>query len=97
MVITSRFSANRSPSFILALSLLESDSACANLVAIDAVSRRVPAVRIREGEEVGIDLIEGNTVDPEHFVSHLYGLNPMRPQKLLRPGELLYIVKDIDV
>jgi hypothetical protein len=97
MVITSRFSANRSPSFILALSLLESDSACANLVAIDAVSRRVPAVRIREGEEVGIDLIEGNTVVPGHFVSHLYGLNPMRPQKLLRPGELLYFVKDIAV
>src|ERR671913_470426 len=40
------------------------------------------------------DLIEGNTVDPGHFVSHLYGLNPMRPQKLLRPGELLYFVKD---
>jgi len=85
MVITSRFSANRSPSFILALSLLESDSACANLVAIDAVSKRVPAVRIREGEEVGIDLIEDNTVDPGHFV------------KLLRPGELLYFVKDIAV
>jgi hypothetical protein len=58
MVITSRFSANCGLSFVLALSLLESDSACANLVAIDAVSRRVPAVRIREGEEVGIDLIE---------------------------------------
>jgi L-ascorbate metabolism protein UlaG (beta-lactamase superfamily) len=43
------------------------------------------------------DLIEGNTVDPGHFVSHLYGLNPMRPQKLLRPGELLYFVKDIAV
>ena len=42
------------------------------------------------------DLIEGNTVDPGHFVSHLYGLNPMRPQKLLRPGELLYFVKDPD-
>jgi L-ascorbate 6-phosphate lactonase len=40
------------------------------------------------------DLIEGNTVDPGHFVGHLYGLNPMRPQKLLRPGELLYFVKD---
>ncbi|MDQ3942300.1 MAG: hypothetical protein M3254_04285 [Actinomycetota bacterium] len=35
-------------------------------------------------------------VDPGHFVSHLYGLNPMRPQKLLRPGELLYFVKDPD-
>jgi hypothetical protein len=54
---------------------------------------------IREGEVVGIGLIgriEGNTVDPRHFVSHLYGLNPMRPQKLLRPGELLYFVKDPD-
>jgi L-ascorbate 6-phosphate lactonase len=40
------------------------------------------------------DLIEGNTADPGHFVSHLYNLNPMRPQKLLRPGELLYFVKD---
>src|SRR3712207_591450 len=47
IVITSRFSANRSLSFILALSLLGSDSACANLVAID----------FREGEVVGIDLI----------------------------------------
>jgi hypothetical protein len=38
---------------------------------------------IREGEVVGIGLIgriEGNPVDPGHFVSHLYGLNPMRPQ-----------------
>jgi len=42
------------------------------------------------------DLIEGNTVDPGYFVSHLYGLNPMRPQKLLRPGELLYFVGDPD-
>ena len=35
---------------------------------------------------VGIGLIcriEGNTVDPGHFVSHLYGLNPMRPGHLL--------------
>ena len=39
------------------------------------------------------DLIEGNTADPGHFVSHLYYLNPMRPHKLLRPGELLYFVK----
>jgi L-ascorbate 6-phosphate lactonase len=42
------------------------------------------------------DLIEGNTVDPGNFVSHLYGLNPMRPQKLLRPCELLYFVKEPD-
>ena len=42
------------------------------------------------------DLIEGNTADPGHFVSHLYSLNPMRPHKLLRPGELLYFVRDPD-
>lgn len=42
------------------------------------------------------DLIEGNTADPGHFVSHLYNLNPMRPHKLLRPGELLYFVKEAD-
>ena len=40
------------------------------------------------------DLISGNTADPGQFVSHLYALNPMRPHKLLRPGELLYFVKD---
>ena len=40
------------------------------------------------------DLISGNTTDPGHFVSHLYGLNPMRPHKLLRPGELLYFVRE---
>ena len=40
------------------------------------------------------DLISGNTADPGHFVSHLYNLNPMRPHKLLRPGELLYFVKE---
>jgi L-ascorbate 6-phosphate lactonase len=40
------------------------------------------------------DLISGNTADPGHFVSHLYCLNPMRPHKLLRPGELLYFVKE---
>jgi L-ascorbate 6-phosphate lactonase len=40
------------------------------------------------------DLISGNTVDPGHFVSHLYDLNPMRPHKLLRPGELLYFMKE---
>ncbi len=39
------------------------------------------------------DLISGNTADPGHFVSHLYNLNPMRPHKLLLPGELLYFVK----
>lgn len=42
------------------------------------------------------DLIEGNLADPGYFVSHLYATNPMRPHKLLRPGELLYFVKDSD-
>ena len=42
------------------------------------------------------DLISGNTADPGHFVSHLYGLNPMRQHKLLRPGELLYFVREAD-
>jgi L-ascorbate 6-phosphate lactonase len=42
------------------------------------------------------DLIEGNTADPGHFVSHLYAMNPMRQHKLLRPGELLYFVRDTD-
>ncbi len=42
------------------------------------------------------DLIEGNTADPGHFVSHLYAINPMRPHKLLRPGELLYFLRDQD-
>lgn len=42
------------------------------------------------------DLIEGNTADPGHFVSHLYAINPMRPHKLLRPGELLYFVRGPD-
>ena len=41
------------------------------------------------------DLISGNTADPGHFVSHLYDLNPMRPHKLLRPGELLYFVREM--
>jgi L-ascorbate 6-phosphate lactonase len=42
------------------------------------------------------DLIEGNTSDPGHFVSHLYAMNPMRPHKLLRPGELLLFVREAD-
>jgi L-ascorbate 6-phosphate lactonase len=42
------------------------------------------------------DLIEGNTADPGHFVSHLYRLNSMRGHKLLRTGELLYFVKNQD-
>jgi L-ascorbate metabolism protein UlaG (beta-lactamase superfamily) len=43
------------------------------------------------------DLIEGNTADPGHFVSHLHAMNPMRLHKLLRPGELLYFVREADV
>jgi len=42
------------------------------------------------------DLIEGNTADPGYFVSHLYAMNPMRPHKLLRPGELLLFVREAD-
>jgi L-ascorbate 6-phosphate lactonase len=42
------------------------------------------------------DLIEGNTADPGHFVSHLYAMNPMRPHKLLRPGELLLFVRETE-
>jgi len=42
------------------------------------------------------DLIEGNTADPGHFVSHLHSLNSMRGHKLLRTGELLYFVKNQD-
>jgi L-ascorbate 6-phosphate lactonase len=58
------------------------------------------AAELTEALDIGLivpthyDLIEGNTADPGHFVSHLYKLNPMRPHKLLRPGELLYFVKD---
>jgi L-ascorbate 6-phosphate lactonase len=53
-------------------------------------------VELTETLDIGLIVLEGNTVDPGHFVSHLYYLNPMRPQKLLRPGELLYFVKDPD-
>lgn len=40
------------------------------------------------------DLFAFNGADPGHFVSYLYALNPMRRQKMLRPGELLYFVKE---
>ncbi|CAA9456724.1 MAG: hypothetical protein AVDCRST_MAG02-2396 [uncultured Rubrobacteraceae bacterium] len=40
------------------------------------------------------DLFAFNGADPGHFVSYLYGLNPMRHHKLLSPGELLYYAKD---
>ncbi|QIN81488.1 MBL fold metallo-hydrolase [Rubrobacter tropicus] len=39
------------------------------------------------------DLFAFNGADPGHFVSYLYGLNPMRRHKLLLPGELLYFAK----
>jgi L-ascorbate 6-phosphate lactonase len=58
------------------------------------------AAELTETLDIGLivpthyDLIEGNTADPGHFVSHLYALNPMRPHKLLRPGELLCFVND---
>ena len=42
------------------------------------------------------DLIEGNTADPGHFVSHLYAMNPLRPHKFLRPGELLLFVRETE-
>ncbi len=60
------------------------------------------AAELAETLDVGLlvpthyDLIEGNTADPGRFVSHLYATNPMRPHKLLHPGELLYFVKDPD-
>jgi L-ascorbate 6-phosphate lactonase len=60
------------------------------------------AAELTEVLDVGLlvpthyDLIAGNTADPGHFVSHLYATNPMRPHKLLRPGELLCFVKDPD-
>jgi len=37
------------------------------------------------------DLLAFNAADPGHFVSYLRGLNPLRPQALLAPGQLLYV------
>src|ERR671913_1121939 len=60
------------------------------------------AAELTEVLDVGLlvpthyDLIEGNTADPGHFVSHLYAMNPTRPHKLLRPGELLLFVREAD-
>ena len=60
------------------------------------------AVELAETLDIGLivpthyDLIEGNLADPGHFVGHLYATNPMRPHKLLRPGELLYFVREAD-
>lgn len=53
------------------------------------------AAELAEVLDVGLivpthyDLIAGNTADPGHFVSYLYGLNPNRPHKLLRSGEVV--------
>ena len=60
------------------------------------------AAELTETLDIGLivpthyDLIEGNLADPGHFVSHLYAMNPMRPHKLLRPGEILYFVREAD-
>ena len=60
------------------------------------------AAELTETLDIGLivpthyDLIEGNLADPGRFVSHLYDTNPMRPHKLLRPGELLYFVREAD-
>jgi L-ascorbate 6-phosphate lactonase len=60
------------------------------------------AAELAETLDIGLivpthyDLIEGNLADPGHFVSHLHAMNQMRPHKLLRPGELLYFVRETD-
>ncbi|WP_019586114.1 MBL fold metallo-hydrolase [Deinococcus apachensis] len=40
------------------------------------------------------DLFAGNGADPGQFVSYLYRLNPDRPQKVLRVGELLSFIRE---
>jgi L-ascorbate 6-phosphate lactonase len=40
------------------------------------------------------DLLPENAADPGHFVSYLHALNPDRRHKILRPGELLYFVRE---
>lgn len=40
------------------------------------------------------DLFAFNGADPGWFVSYLNGLNPARRHKVLKPGELLYFVRD---
>ena len=58
------------------------------------------AAKLAETLDLGLivpthyDLFAFNAVDPGHFVSFLYRLNPMRRHKLLRPGELLYFAKE---
>ncbi len=58
------------------------------------------AAELAETLDVGVivpthyDLLAANAADPGHFVSYLYGLNPMRRHKVLRPGELFYFVQE---
>jgi L-ascorbate metabolism protein UlaG (beta-lactamase superfamily) len=58
------------------------------------------AVHLAEELDVGTivpthyDLLAANAADPGHFVSHLYRSNPSRRHKMLRPGELYYLVRD---
>lgn len=40
------------------------------------------------------DLLDFNSSDPGHFVSYLHRLNAYSRHKVLRPGELLYYVKE---
>jgi L-ascorbate 6-phosphate lactonase len=40
------------------------------------------------------DLFAFNAVDPGYFASYLYSLNHERRHKILRPGELLYFVRE---
>lgn len=40
------------------------------------------------------DLFAGNGADPGQFVSYLYRLNPERPQKMLRVGEMLFFRRE---
>jgi L-ascorbate 6-phosphate lactonase len=60
------------------------------------------ATELTETLDIGLivpthyDLIEGNLADPGRIVSHLYAMDPMRPHKLLRPGEILYFVREAD-
>jgi L-ascorbate 6-phosphate lactonase len=40
------------------------------------------------------DLFAFNAADPGYFASYLYNLNHKRRHKILRPGELLYFVRE---
>lgn len=52
------------------------------------------AAELAEALDIGVlvpthyDLFAGNAADPGQFVSYLYGLNPRRRSKVMRPGEL---------